>query len=76
MAGQWGGTTYAVAVQGRYAYVGEGACLAILDLANPATPVEVGKTRAMPGIVRGVAVAGKYAYLAIGQAGGLPATWP
>ena len=34
--GHIGGPTYAVAVQGNYAYVGEGPSLTILDISNPA----------------------------------------
>jgi hypothetical protein len=62
--GHIGGATWAVAVQGNYAYVGEGPRLTILDISNPASPTVVGKTDPLPEIVYGVAVAGGYAYVA------------
>jgi hypothetical protein len=72
-----GGDTYAVAVQGdpssgsgqAYAYIGEGPVLTILDTSNPASPILVGKTNLLPDIVRGVAVAGGYTYVADGPGG-------
>ncbi|MFQ5616064.1 MAG: LVIVD repeat-containing protein [Anaerolineales bacterium] len=62
--GQIGGATYAVAVQGNYAYIGVGPRLIILDVSNPFSPVVVGKTLPLPGIVQDVYVAGNYAYVA------------
>lgn len=59
-----GGRTHAVAVQGNYAYVGEGPSLTILDVTNPAAPAVVGRSPVLPEIVNGVAVAGNYAYVA------------
>ena len=38
LLGQIGGTADGIAVQGNYAYLGEGATLDILDITNPATP--------------------------------------
>ena len=67
--GHIGGSTEAVAVQGDYAYIGEGPRLTILDISDPASPTVVGKTLPLPGIVQGVAIAGDYAYVAGG--GGL-----
>ena len=46
--GHIGGVTHAVAVQGSYAYIGEGPRLTILDISNPASPIVVGKTLPMP----------------------------
>jgi len=69
--GHIGGTTCAVAVQGDYAYFGEGPRLVILDISNPASPTVVGKTPLLPDIVQGMAVAGGYAYVADGWDGGL-----
>ncbi len=68
--GQIGCLSYAVAVQGDYAYVGEGPRLTILDISNPASPTVVGKTDPLPDVVQGVAVAGGYAYVA-DERGGL-----
>jgi hypothetical protein len=67
--GQIGGATLAVAVQGRYAYVGVGPRLVVVDVGDPARPVEVGRTGVLPGVVRDVAVSGSYAYVADGDAG-------
>ena len=64
LVGQIGGTTAAVAVQGNYAYVGDGPRLVILDVSNPTLPVVVGQTGVLPGLVEGVALAGNYAYVA------------
>ena len=69
--GQIGGATYAVAVQGNYAYVGEGPRLTILDVSNPVSPTMVGKTDPLPDVVYDVAVAGNYAYVADEYYGGL-----
>ena len=62
--GHIGGTTKAVAVQGNYAYIGEGGALTILDISNPASPTVVGKTAPLPDIVQDVYVSGDYAYIA------------
>jgi hypothetical protein len=70
LVGQIGGATYAVAVQGVYAYVGVGPRLVILDVSDPAQPTVAGQTGVLPDIVWGVAVAGSYAYVA-GRHGGL-----
>jgi len=64
LVGQIGGAVLAVAVEGRYAYVGVGPRLVVLDVADPARPVEVGRTDMLPGVVEGVAVSGSYAYVA------------
>jgi len=64
LVGQIGGLTLAVAVQGRYAYVGVGPRLVVVDVGDPARPVEVGQTGVLPGVVQDVAVSGSYAYVA------------
>ena len=66
LVGQIGGVSYAVAVQGNYAYLGVGPRLVVLDISNPANPTVVGQTEVLPGVVQGVAVAGNYAYVAAG----------
>ncbi len=58
------GTARAVAVQGNYAYIGDGKRLVILDVSDPADPVVVGETDPLPGVVQDVAVVGHYAYIA------------
>jgi hypothetical protein len=65
--GHIGGATRAVAIQGNYAYVGEGPRLTILDISNPASPTVVGNTSLLPDIVWGVCVAGGCAYVADGS---------
>src|SRR5690606_31598227 len=69
LIGHYGGVTHDVALQGNYAYVGEGPSLAILDVTNPAAPVLAGKSQVVPGIIFGIAVAGDYAYLAADYGG-------
>jgi len=64
---QIGGATYAVAIQGNYAYIGEGARLTILNISDPHNPAVVGKTSLMQAVVRDVAVSGDYAYVADGS---------
>jgi len=67
--GQIGGESYAVAVQGDYAYLGVGPRLVVLDISNPANPTLAGQTEVLPDIVWGVAVAGNYAYVADDEGG-------
>jgi len=69
IVGQIGGGARAVAVQGRYAYLGVGPRLVVVDVADPARPVPLGQTDVLPGVVSGVAVAGGYAYVAAGEGG-------
>ena len=64
LIGHIGGATFAVAVQGNYAYIGEGPRLTILDVSDPTHPIVVGKTNPLPDVVRGVTVSGDYAYTA------------
>lgn len=49
-----GGRVDAVAVNGNYAYIGEGSSVVVLDVSNPATPFPVGR-RPLPGIVKDIA---------------------
>jgi hypothetical protein len=67
--GHIGGATDAVAVQGSYAYIGEGPRLTILDISNPLSPIVVGKTVPLPSTVKDVAISGSYAYVATLGAG-------
>ena len=69
LVGQIGGSVYAVALQGDYAYIGVGPRLVILDVSNPAQPPVIGQTGVLPGMVGDVAVAGAYAYVADGEGG-------
>ncbi len=58
-----GGSAYGVAVQGNYAYVGEGRNLLIVDISTPASPSKVGHVT-LPGLIMSVALFGQYAYIA------------
>ena len=64
----FGGGAYAVAVQGNYAYVGEGSSLIVVNISNPTTPSRVGRL-SMPGKVMDLALLGQYAYVANADAG-------
>jgi hypothetical protein len=68
LAGQIGGSVNAVAVQGNFAYIGEGTSLVVLDFTNSAAPVERGRV-ALPAIVKDIAVAGTRAYVADSSSG-------
>lgn len=54
LAGQIGGSTNAMAVEGNRAYVGVGPRLVILDVSEPWQPTFLGQTGVLPGIVRGL----------------------
>ena len=69
VAGQIGGPTSAVAVQGSYAYAGVGLRLIVLDVTNLVTPTEVGATAPFPYFVEDTTVSGTRAYVAAGGAG-------
>jgi hypothetical protein len=69
VVGQIGGPTQAVAVQGNYAYVGVGLRLAVLDVSDPTTLMELGSTAPFPHFVEGIVVSGTLAYIAAGGAG-------
>ncbi|MBN1920197.1 MAG: hypothetical protein JW892_03050, partial [Anaerolineae bacterium] len=66
------GSALGVAVSGGYTYVadGYGGGLRVVDVSNPAAPVEVGYYDT-PGSALGVAVSGGYAYVVDGYGGGL-----
>jgi hypothetical protein len=69
LVGQIGGSVYAVALQGNYAYIGVGPRLVILNVSDQAHPAFVGQTSVLPDIVQGVAVVGDYAYVATDWSG-------
>ncbi|MFZ1596397.1 MAG: hypothetical protein WAW26_11110, partial [Anaerolineae bacterium] len=69
LVGQIGGVIMAVDVQGSYAYVGVGPRLVILNVSDPAHPVLVGQSPALPALVQGVSVVGSLAYVADGSSG-------
>lgn len=57
------GPTWAVAVQGSYAYLGSGTALVVVDLSGPHRALAVGGFR-LPEVGTGVAVQGSLAYVA------------
>jgi len=68
LTGRCGQGCQAIAVQGSYAYVGEGANLRILNIADPAHPLSLAGVM-MPEQVNDVAVAGTLVCVADGGAG-------
>ena len=66
--GQLGGLSNAVAVQDHYAYLNVGPRLVVLDIANPAQPVEVGQSSPLSGF-EDLTVTGNHAYVAAGDGG-------
>jgi hypothetical protein len=68
LVGSVGGSAFGAAVQGNYAYVGEGRSLLVLDISTPSSPSRVGKVM-LPGVVMDVALFGQYAYVAALEGG-------
>ena len=64
----YGGEDSCAAVQGNYAYVGEGSSFVVVDISNPTSPSPIGRIP-IPSSVRDVAVSGQYAFLADNDAG-------
>jgi len=60
--GQIGGELTAVAIAGRFAFAGVGPRLVAIDLADPARPVEVGRSEPAAGRLTDIEVAGGYAF--------------
>ena len=69
-AGHIGGSCNAVAIEGHYAYVGEGASLRIFDISNPAAPMPMGKIL-LPDSIQDIVTTGGLAYIADWDIGGL-----
>ncbi len=66
MINQQGGSTFDVALQGDYAFVGVGPRLLILNVADTANPVLVSKTDVFSGVVTNVTVDNQHVYLSAG----------
>lgn len=60
--GQYGGSTNTIAINGQYAYMGQGPRIVVLDISNPEIPVFVSESELLPGLVQGVKVEGDYVY--------------
>jgi len=63
LEGHFGGLTYATAVSGNYAYVGQGPDLVVLDISNPSQPLELGRIDTSDTICD-IIISGSYAYVA------------
>lgn len=61
---QLGGSISAVATRGNRAYVAAGPRVVILDISNPAAPVEIGRSPLLPHVVNDLVVYGDFVYLA------------
>ena len=59
----FGGATFAVAVSGNYAYIGQGQDFVVLDINNPAALSELSRL-VTAGVIRDITVSGDYAYVA------------
>lgn len=68
LVGSAGGSGFGVAVQGNYAYIGEGKNLLVMNVSTPSSPLQVGRVL-LPGVVRALALFGEYAYVADEDAG-------
>jgi len=62
LAGHFDGYTHDVAVSGNYAYIGQEQDFVVLDISNPASPVELGRC-ITSGHISDVAVSGDHAYV-------------
>jgi hypothetical protein len=62
------GVCYGLAVQGNYAYMGEGRNLIVVDVSTPSSPSRVGKIT-LPGIIQDIAIFNNYAFVADTEGG-------
>ncbi len=60
---QYGGSAYAVAVQDNYVYLGQGPRMVVLDISQRNQPRQVGQSELLRGIVNGIALRQKLAYV-------------
>ena len=67
LQGQIGGLSYAVDIQGDFAYLGVGPRIYVLDTSNPSAPIFMGQSGVMPGVVRSVIASVNYIYVANGK---------
>ncbi len=67
--GQVGGVGHAAAWDGGRLYAGIGPRLTVWDITDPDHPAKLGQSALLPGIVRDIALAGGYAYVALDPAG-------
>jgi len=62
--GQWGGTASALDVSGTTVYLGEGPRLVVIDVSDPESPIEVGRSEPLPSVILDIDVADGYVYVA------------
>jgi hypothetical protein len=63
LVGQVGGSATAVAVRENLAYLGQGPRFVVLDVSNPQSPTFISQSELLPGIVLGIEVDDRYAYV-------------
>ena len=69
IAGQFGGSCSAIAVEGESAYVGLGPGFVALDISDPTLPRRRGQPALFPGMVQSIAVSGTLVYVAVDGSG-------
>jgi hypothetical protein len=69
LVGQVGGTARGLDVPGGFAYIGVGPRVVVLDIADPASLVQVGQTEPFHGLVQRLVSAGRYLIAATRDAG-------
>ena len=65
VAAQYGGPSWAVAVDGDTAYLGLGATVAVVDVSDLDSPQVVATSEVLPGVVKGLAAHHGYVYAAV-----------
>jgi hypothetical protein len=63
LVGQVGGSAAAVAVRENLAYLGQGPRFVVLNVTNPQSPTFISQSELLPGIVLGIEVDDRYAYV-------------
>jgi hypothetical protein len=63
IANQLGGEARAVAVVDQRVYLAAGPRLLVLDVSNPATPLQIGQSELLPAVTREMVVANGFAYV-------------
>jgi len=61
---QFGGNVSGIAIQGHYAYVGNGTRLVALDITTPTAPSKIGQSSMVSYTFRSITLEGDYAYVA------------
>jgi len=69
LVGQVGGPANAVAVDGKYMFVGQGMRMIVLDASKPSRMKQIGSTEPMEGFVNGIVVSKDKAFVAVGGEG-------